>query len=227
MFWFDSGFIIFVIPTLIFAFWAQSQVSNAFQRYSRYPSRSGITGSELARELLARSGLGNVRVGYAEGVLGDHYNPRTRELRLSRQTYSSSSVAALGVAAHEVGHAIQHNIGYAPLAFRNSFLPVAQFGSNAAFPLFFLGLVFNWPSLMDIGILFFFAAVVFQLVTLPVEYNASGRALALLEGGGYVSGEEVAAVRKVLDAAALTYVAATAVAVANLLRLMMIRGRRD
>lgn len=227
MFRLESGYIIFVIPAMIFAFWAQSRVRTVFSHYSRYSSRSGMTGSEIAQELLVRSGLSSVKVGYAEGVLGDHYDPRTRELRLSRQTHSSSSVAALGVAAHEVGHAVQHNLGYTPLAFRNSFLPIALFGSNAAFPLFFIGLIFNWPTLMDIGILFFFAAVLFQVITLPVEYNASNRAMAMLEDGGYVVGEEALAVRKVLDTAALTYVAAVAVSLAHLLRLLMIRGRRD
>ncbi len=224
----DSGYILLVIPALIFAMYAQSRVRGAFERYSRHRASSGRTGGEVARDLLAAARLDDVRIERIGSSLGDHYDPRTRVLRLSPQVYDSASVAALGVAAHEVGHAVQHDTGYSPLAVRNAILPVAQLGSNAAWPLFLIGLVFSLPMLMDLGILFFFAAVLFQVVTLPVEYNASGRAMEMLISGGYVSASDAGPTKAVLDAAALTYVAATAMAVAQLARLLILRGsRRD
>jgi len=226
VFFFDTGYLIYVLPAMIFAMWAQSRVSSAFQTYSRQMSSSGLSGAQVARELLNSSGLTGVRIETTSATLGDHYDPRSKVLRLSRNVYSSSSVAALGVAAHEVGHAIQDATGYAPLYLRNGLVPIAQFGSSAAWPLFLVGFLFQSEMLMNVGLLFFAGAVLFTLVTLPVEYNASGRAIGLLEAGGYVRGNEVAAVRKVLDAAALTYLAATAVAVAQFLRLLMLRGRR-
>ncbi len=226
MYVFDSGYILLVLPALIFALWAQSRVNGTFERYSRRWAQSRKTGAEVASELLHQAGLGDISVERIPHTLGDHYDPRHRTLRLSPQVYDRVSVAALGVAAHEVGHAIQHDVGYMPLGLRNSLLPVAQLGSQAAVPLFLIGFLFNFDALMTLGIFFFAGAVLFQLVTLPVEYNASARALALLESGGYISREEVGPVREVLSAAALTYVAATAVAVAQLLRLLMLRGRR-
>jgi len=224
----DSGYVLLVIPALLFALYAQSRVRGAFERFSRYRTSSGKTGGQVAIEMLRAARLDDVAVERIGSSLGDHYDPRTRTLRLSPQVYDSASVAALGVAAHEVGHAIQHEEGYAPLAVRNAVLPVAQLGSNAAWPLFLLGFIFGLPALMDLGILFFFAAVLFQVVTLPVEYNASSRAMQMLTDGGYLVGAEVAPARQVLDAAALTYVAATAMAVAQLARLLILRGsRRD
>ncbi|NPV71680.1 MAG: zinc metallopeptidase [Firmicutes bacterium] len=224
---FDSAYIMLVLPALLFALYAQSRVRGAFGRYSRYRATSGKTGGEVASELLRSARLDDVRVERIQSSLGDHYDPRTRVLRLSPQVHDSPSVAALGVAAHEVGHALQHDLGYTPLAIRNTVLPVAQLGSNAAWPLFLLGFLFRIPALMDLGILFFFAAVLFQVVTLPVEYNASSRAMALLAGGGYISTADARPVREVLNAAALTYVAATAMAVAQLARLLILRNRRD
>ncbi len=224
----DSGYILLVLPALLFALYAQSRVRSAFERYSRYRSSSGKTGGEVARELLVAARLDDVRVERTPSSLGDHYDPRVRILRLSPQVNDSSSVAALGIAAHEVGHALQHDTGYSPLAVRNAVLPVAQLGSNAAWPLFLLGFLFRMPTLMDLGILFFFAAVLFQVITLPVEYNASGRAMEMLVDGGYISSSDAGPTRAVLDAAALTYVAATAMAVAQLARLLILRGsRRD
>ncbi|MCR4398539.1 MAG: zinc metallopeptidase [Firmicutes bacterium] len=225
---FDSGYILLVLPALVFALYAQSRVRGTFERYSRYRASSGKTGGEVARELLNGTRLDDVGLERVHSSMGDHYDPRARVLRLSPQVYDGASVAALGVAAHEVGHALQHDLGYAPLSARNAFLPVAQFGSSAAWPLFLLGFIAGIPTLMDLGILFFFAAVLFQVITLPVEYNASNRAMELLEAGGYVSVSEAPAVRQVLNAAALTYVAATAMAVAQLVRLLILRGsRRD
>ncbi|MCL6449821.1 MAG: zinc metallopeptidase [Acetobacteraceae bacterium] len=226
MFW-DTGFIVFVVPALIFAFWAQSRVQGAFARYSRVAASSHRAGADVARDILDRAGLGDVRIERGGAPLSDHYDPRTRVLRLSPPVHDSPSLAALGVAAHEAGHAIQHRLGYTPLALRNSILPVAHFGSVLAWPLFFVGLIFSSPWLMDLGILLFLAAVVFQVVTLPVEFNASGRALALLQEGGYITAQEVEPTRQVLSAAAMTYLAATAMAIAQLLRLLMLRGRRD
>ncbi|MCL4425215.1 MAG: zinc metallopeptidase [Firmicutes bacterium] len=227
MFLFDSGYILFVLPALIFALYAQHRVSSTWATFARYPAAAGVTGAQVARQILHQAGLDDVRVDRIGTPLGDHYDPQEKVLRLSAGVYDSSSVAALGVAAHEVGHAIQHDTGYLALGIRNSLVPVANFSSQAAIPLFFLGFFFRWPSLMDIGIVVFFAAVVFQIITLPVEYNASGRALALLEDGGFLTREEMGPARQVLNAAALTYVAATAMAVAQLLRLLVLRDRRD
>lgn len=227
MFWFDQGYIIFVLPALIFALWAQAKVRGAYETYSRLYTRNGRSAVEVAALLLRNAGIGDVKIEKIPGQLNDHYDPRTRTLRLSSATYDSPSIASVAIAAHEVGHAVQHAVGYAPLSFRNSIVPVAQFTSQAAFPLFFVGLLLQSGFLMDLGILFFLGAVLFQIVTLPVEYNASRRALDMLETSGIISGQEVVPVGNMLNAAALTYVAAAAMAVAQLLRLLMIRGRRD
>ncbi|MBS3948871.1 MAG: zinc metallopeptidase [Dethiobacter sp.] len=227
----DATFVL-IIPAMIFALWAQSRVQSTYQRYSRVAARSGVTGARVARKLLDDAGLTNVAVEIGKGHLTDHYDPRRRVVRLSPGVHQSNSLAALGIAAHEAGHAIQHGDAYIPLAFRNNIFPVASIGTHMAFPLFFVGLIFAQGGLgwlMDLGILFFAFAVVFQLVTLPVEFNASNRAVALLEGAGYLSRDEVAPTRQVLNAAALTYIAATAVAVSQLIRLILLRnmGQRD
>jgi Zn-dependent membrane protease YugP len=218
---------IIVFPALILAMYAQSKVNSTFHQYLREYSRSGKTGAQVARELLDSNGLHDVPVEVTPGSLTDHYDPRSRTLRLSSPVYQSSSLAALGVAAHETGHALQHADNYVPLGIRNNIFPIAAFGSRMAFPLFFMGLIFRGPMLMDLGILLFTAALLFQVITLPVEYNASKRAMALLTTGGYLVEDEAPKARAVLDAAALTYVAATAVAVMQLLRLLVLRGRRD
>lgn len=229
MIWWDQGFYVFVIPAMIFAMWAQAKVRSAYNTYSRLRSQSGRTAVEVAAALLRNSGLGDVRIEKQRGQLTDHYDPRSRTLRLSDSTYDSPSVAAIAIAAHEVGHAVQHSVGYAPLALRNGLVPVAQFTSQAAFPLFFIGLFMNSGFLMDLGLLFFLGAVLFQAITLPVEFNASKRALDMLQVSGYVAPSEVVPVGNMLNAAALTYVAGMAVAVAQLLRLLVLRGgrRRD
>jgi len=223
--------ILLLVPALILALWANHQVKSQFERYSRIPSGSGMTGAELAGRLLAESNLSSVRIEETGGKLSDHYDPRSRTLRLSSAIGRSRSVAALGVAAHEVGHAIQHQAGYSPFRVRQSIVPVAQFGSSLAFPLFFIGFLFSGSThstlLMDIGIYLFMGVLAFQLVTLPVEFNASARAMALLSERGYLAGEEVIQARKVLNAAAWTYVAATAMAAVQLVRMFVLRGSRD
>ncbi|MBC5582212.1 zinc metallopeptidase [Anaerofilum sp. BX8] len=223
----DVYYIVLVVPALIFAMWAQIRVSSAFSRYSQMRTEGGLTGADAARLILDRNGLTNVAVELTEGRLSDHYDPRAEVIRLSREVYYNATVAAVGVAAHECGHAVQHAEEYFPLRVRSAIIPVTQIGSKLAFPLFLLGLLFSYPPLMDAGILLFALVAVFQLVTLPVEYNASSRAVATLSGSGMVSAEEERGVRKVLSAAALTYVAALATALANLLRLILIAGRRN
>ncbi len=229
MFSYDPTYFL-ILPAMLFAMWAQARVQRAFNSYSRVRAQSGVTGAEVARDILDRSGLGHVQVQQISGTLQDHYDPRVKILRLSSEVYASNSLAALGVAAHEAGHAIQHDENYVPLAVRSSLVPVASFGSRLAFPLFLIGLIFgqglSW--LMTVGIWLFIAAVAFSIVTLPVEYDASRRALALLAQGGYVTREELPHAKEVLSAAGMTYLAATAVAVTQLLRLLILRGsRRD
>ncbi|MDY4977118.1 MAG: zinc metallopeptidase [Clostridia bacterium] len=227
MWWIDSGYIMFVLPALLLTLWAQANVSGTYSKFSKVYSRRGITAAEVARSILDRNGLQNVAIGRVGGKLTDHYNPKTNVVNLSDATYASTSVAAIGVAAHEVGHAIQHARGYVPIRIRNAIVPVVNVASQAAIPLFVIGLIFQSSLMMDIGIWFFTAAVAFQLITLPVEFNASGRAIAILEGNYILEDEEVRGAKKVLRAAAMTYVAAAAMAVAQLLRLLMARGNRD
>ncbi len=219
--------IIMLIPALLFSMWAQFKVKGAFAKYSEVRAASGFTAEQVSRRLLDANGLQSVRIERVPGELTDHYDPRDKTLRLSSGVYESSSVAALGIAAHEVGHAVQHAVGYAPLAIRNGLVPVVQLVSNAAFPLFLIGLITQSGFLMDLGLLFFLGAVIFQIVTLPVEYDASKRAINMLEGLGFVAGQESVAVGNMLNAAALTYVAATAMALAQFMRLFLLRGRRD
>jgi Zn-dependent membrane protease YugP len=222
---------VLVLPALAFAFWAQWKVSNTYQKYSKVPAASGRTGREIALAIMQRNGVTDVSVEPVGGVLSDHYDPRTKMVRLSQQNYSERSIASIAVAAHEVGHVLQHHDGYVPLQFRTAIAPVAGFGSMLAFPLFFIGLFFRIPGvsplLMDLGILFFTGAVLFQVVTLPVEFDASRRALLQLSSSGAVMPEEVSQAKKVLDAAALTYVAAAAMAALQLLRLVLLRNSRN
>jgi len=219
-----------LFPAIILALYAQMKVSSTFQRYLRVSASSGLTGAQVARDLLNKNNLSDVAVEITPGYLSDHYDPRQRVLRLSPKVYHGRSLAALGVAAHETGHAIQHAEEYVPLNIRTALFPAAQFGSQLAFPLFFIGLLFGHGGtfLMNLGILLFTFAVLFQVFTLPVEFNASSRALNMLETEGYLMrGGEVAGARKVLSAAALTYLAATAMAILQLFRLLLIRGMRD
>jgi uncharacterized protein len=223
---FDSSFLL-LIPAIALVLWAQFRVKSTFAKYSKVRAGSGLTGAEVAKRLLADGGLSEVKVEQIEGSLSDHYDPRTKVLRLSADIAQSDSVAALGVAAHEVGHAIQHKQAFGAFQIRQSIVPVANFGSSLAIPLFIAGMIFSSLKLMDLGIVLFSAAVAFQLVTLPVEFNASSRALVLLQSRGYLVEKEAGEAKKVLHAAALTYVAATAMAVMQLLRLILLRGARD
>ncbi|MCK6623183.1 MAG: zinc metallopeptidase [Calditrichaceae bacterium] len=219
----DPTFLL-LIPALALAFFAQIRVRSAFKKYSQIPNRRGMTGYQAARRILEMNNLHDVNVEEVPGTLSDHYDPRDRTVRLSTDNYRGASLAALSVAAHEVGHAIQHATGYSPLKIRHSILPVTNLGSWAAFPLFMIGFLFRSPLMMDLGILFFAGVVLFHLVTLPVEFNASSRAIKQLAGGGYITTEEAGGAKSVLNAAALTYVAAAAVSAMHLVRLLMLRG---
>ncbi|AOY77370.1 zinc metallopeptidase [Clostridium formicaceticum] len=219
--------IVFLIPAIIFALYAQSKVKSTFNKYLRVPTRKGYSGYDVARSILDQNGLRDVPVEMAKGYLSDHYDPRNRTLRLSREVYYGNSIASVSVAAHEVGHAIQHARGYVPLSFRNAIFPIASFGSSVAWIFVFGGFIFNALSLIDLGILLYTAAVLFQVVTLPVEFNASSRALRLLDSNGFITSQEIGSSQKVLKAAALTYVAAMATALAQLFRLIAIRNRRS
>nr|WP_170178119.1 zinc metallopeptidase [Schaedlerella arabinosiphila] len=225
---YDSTYILVLIGVAL-CLLASSRVNSVFRRYSSVRSRSGMTGREAAEKILRANGIYDVTVRHIPGNLTDHYDPRNKTLGLSDATYGSASVAAIGVAAHECGHAVQHATGYAPLKFRGALVPVANFGSAIAWPLILIGLVINSNSaflFIDLGILLFSAAVLFQIVTLPVEFNASNRAVNALEKSGMLYPEEIRQTKAVLGAAALTYVASAASAILQLLRLIIIGGRR-
>lgn len=227
-FYYDPTYILVLIGAVICII-ASGRVNSVFRRYSQVRSHSGMTGREAAEKILKANGIYDVTVQHISGNLTDHYDPRNKTLSLSDATYQSASVAAIGVAAHECGHAVQHHVGYAPLKIRGALVPVANFGSMAAWPLIIIGLFINGNMsmmLINLGILLFSAAVLFQLVTLPVEFNASRRAVKVLENTGMLYPEEVDATKKVLGAAALTYVASAASMILQLLRLLLISGRR-
>ncbi|MGB9907455.1 MAG: zinc metallopeptidase [Candidatus Saccharicenans sp.] len=229
MFYFDYTFWL-LIPALIFAFYAQSRVKSTFGRYSQVSSASRLTAAQAAAEILRYSPASEVSLERVPGHLTDHYDPRKKVLRLSDSVYNSTSIAALGVAAHEAGHAIQHAQRYSFLMLRTAFYPLASIGSNLAFPLFFIGLIFSGSGmkvLMDVGILLFSAAVLFTVITLPVEFDASKRALAILRERGFLNAAELNGARAVLKAAAMTYVASTAMAALQLLRMIILRQSRD
>lgn len=215
-----------ILGALALSLLAQVLVNSRFERYRKVPDASGLTGGEVARRLLDDAGLRNVRIERVSGRLTDHYDPQAKVLRLSPETMDGANVAALGVAAHETGHALQDADAYAPLQLRTACVRTAGIGSQAAWPLFLAGLIFNFRPLVLIGIALYAAMVVFTLVTLPVELNASHRALTLLENGGYLTSDEMPGARSVLSAAALTYVASALMAVLQLLRLIAIAGNR-
>lgn len=226
---FDSYYWILVVPAMIFALIAQSRVSSTFQQYSQQRTRSRITGAEAASLVLQQNGVYGVKIEQVRGQLTDHYDPQENAIRLSDSVYGADTVAAIGVAAHEAGHAVQYAQNYHAIRLRTAILPVTRIGSQLAWPLLFIGLFFNFESLFVAGILFFVLATLFQVITLPVEYNASARAIAAICESGCLGAEEVPGARKVLNAAALTYVAALAVSLAQLLRLLLLFGgnRRD
>ena len=239
LFWGDWTVLV-LIPAMIFAFWAQINVQTTFSRFNQVRNRRGLTAADVARRILDANGLNYVQIQRVSGELTDHYDPRAQVVRLSDSVYDSTSVAAIGVAAHEVGHACQHAEDYVPLRIRSAIIPMTRIGSMLAMPVFILGLLFAQLSLygnmvgdvfMMLGILLFSLSTLFQLVTLPTEFNASARALKTLESYGILDGDELVGARSTLRAAALTYVAALASSLASLLRLLLIfggsRSRRD
>ncbi len=227
---FGFGFdptMIFLIPGVLLSMWASSKVNTTFAQYSQIRARSGNTADEIARMLLTLYGLGTMPINHIAGNLTDNYNPQNRTLNLSDSVYGNTSIASIGVAAHEVGHAIQHHESYSPLIFRNSIVPVVSICSSASMPLFIIGLLMSNHLLVNLGIMLFTGALVFHLVTLPVEINASSRALKLLEQTHTLSSDELSGAKKVLTAAAMTYVAAALMSVLQLIRLILIaRSRR-
>ena len=223
----DIYYIILVLPALAFSMWAQAKVSSTFNRYSRERTYSGMTGYEAARRILAANGLYHVNVERVSGNLTDHYDPKSNVIRLSDSVFGSNSVAAVGVAAHEAGHAVQYAQNYAPIKLRAAIIPITNIGSTLSMPLVLLGFIMGLQPLVNFGILLFATVALFQLVTLPVEFNASRRAVNALEMGGTMAEDEIRGVKKVLSAAAMTYVAALAVSIANLLRLILRFGGRN
>lgn len=231
--YFDMYYLVLVVPMLILSMIAQTKVNSTFKKYSKVSTMRNFTATEAARQILDSHGLNDVRIESISGNLTDHYDPKANVIRLSDTVRNSTSVAAVGVAAHEAGHAVQHAEGYAPIKLRNSLVPVANFGSKLSMPLIVLGLVLLGAenvlgmTIVYAGILLFSAAVLFQVVTLPVEFDASNKAVKVLSEGGYLYDEETKHVKKVLGAAAMTYVAAAATSVAQLLRLILIARDRD
>jgi Zn-dependent membrane protease YugP len=224
MFFFDPRWLLFALPGLLLGLWAQARVRGAFNRYQKVRTLRGLTGAQVARALLDEQGLSHVTIEETKGRLSDHYDPRSQVLRLSPDVYRSQSVAAAGIAAHELGHALQDSRGYAPLKLRSAIVPATQFGSMLAPWLFIAGLLLNITALAWVGVILFGIAVVFTLVTLPVEFDASRRAKQLLTSSGVIVGDEMEGVNKVLDAAALTYVAAAVSSIGQFLYYVMILG---
>jgi hypothetical protein len=220
-----SGYLL-LLPLIMYAMYTQSKVKRTFGQYLRVPNGRGMTGYETARRILDVNGLNDVQIEHAKGAMSDHYDPRTRTVRLSDAVYSGNSITSMSVGAHEVGHAIQHASGYAPLNFRSLLAPVASFGSKYVMFLVFAGFIFRILQLIDIGIAFYAIALLFQIVTLPVEFNASNRAMANMEELGLLDSGELVQSKRVLSAAAMTYVAATAVSAGQLLRLILLRNSR-
>lgn len=226
---FDYYYLVLVLPAVLFSFWAQFLVNGTFRKYQRQPLQRNFTGAQVAERMLQAFGITDVRVEFVSGNLTDHFSPKEKVIRLSESVFNSRSIAAAGVAAHECGHAMQYQCGYAPIRLRNAIIPISQLGSSLSIPMILLGFVFNFEVLVTAGILFFGLAVLFQLITLPVEFNASRRAISTLLSTGVVDEDEVSGAKKVLRAAAMTYVAALAVSLAQFLRLILLFGgrRRD
>ena len=223
---FDIYYVILVLPAILLSLWAQARVSSTFKKYQKQISQRRMTGYDAARRILDSNGLSHIKIEHIQGKLTDHYDPRNNIIRLSDGVYNSQSIAAMGVAAHEAGHAVQHSVGYMPIKLRNTVLPVANIGSHLSIPLAFLGFLLGVESLVSFGIILFGAVVLFQIVTLPVEFNASRRAVDTLFSSGLIAEDEKKGVKKVLGAAALTYVAAALTSLMNLLRLILLFGGR-
>lgn len=228
---FDWTYFVLVLPCIILSLWASASVKNTFRRYSTQYSTRGITGADAAARVLRNHGISNVRIEHISGELTDHFDPKTNVIRLSDSVYGSTSTAAIGVACHEAGHAVQYATQYAPIKLRAAIIPITNFGSKISMPLILLGILFSSLgslsyTLVYLGIACFGFSFIFQLVTLPVEFNASRRAIRAIENAGLLSSKELVGTKKTLKAAAMTYVAATAVALAQLLRLILIFGGR-
>lgn len=228
-FYMDPYYILLVIPAFLFGLYAQFRVKSTFKRYSRVHNSRGLTGADAAMQVLRHYGIYNVRIERISGHLTDHFDPRSNVIRLSDSVYSSTSAAAVGVACHEAGHAAQYAQHYKPIKIRNAIIPICNIGSNLGIPLIFIGLIFSTLDwLMLVGIILYAAVAVFQLVTLPVEFNASSRAIQVIDETGLLAGDELTAARKTLRAAAMTYVAALASSLATILRfLLLFAGRRN
>lgn len=226
-FYYDYYYLVLIVPALLIATWAQFKVNSTFNKYSKMRASRGYTAAQIARSMLDENGLYNVAVERVSGNLTDHYDPKANVIRLSDSVYNSTSVAAIGVAAHETGHAIQYAKGYAPIKLRSAVIPLTQIGSTLSMPLILLGFVFSMRPLVIGGIILFSLVALFQLITLPVEFNASRRALESLENREYLYDEELVGARKTLSAAAMTYVAALLVSLMQLLRLILLFGRRN
>ncbi|WP_062552182.1 zinc metallopeptidase [Peptoniphilus phoceensis] len=222
---YDYSYLIYILPGLILAMYAQAKISSAYEKYNKVTASTGLSGAEVARKILDRNGLNYVDIKMVDGKLSDHYDPRDKTLNLSRDVYYKNSIASVSIAAHEVGHAIQDSVDYAPLKIRAALVPLANLGTQLSFILIILGFFFS-VFFTKLGIALFFFAVLFQIVTLPVEYNASNRAKKEL-AMGIITEEDLKGTREVLSAAALTYVASTIVAIGQFLRLLSIFGRRD
>lgn len=224
--YFDPTMII-LIPAIIISFWAQTKVNSVYSKYSKVRTINGYNGEQVARMMLDEAGLFDVRIEMINTKLGDHYDPSSRVLRLSPEVYNGGTISSAGIAAHEVGHAIQHQQGYKPLTIRNSIVPIVNVSSNISWILFFIGIIMGFKGLTTLGIILFSAVVLFQLVTLPVEFNASNRALDILKSRGILYGDEVKSAGKVLDAAAMTYIAAALMSISQLIRLIALSNRDD
>lgn len=224
--YFDPTMII-LIPAIIISFWAQTKVNSAYSKYSKVRTINGYNGEQVARMMLDEAGLWDVKIEMINTKLGDHYDPSSRVLRLSPEVYNGGTISSAGIAAHEVGHAIQHQQGYKPLTIRNSIVPIVNVSSNISWILFFIGIIMGFKGLTTLGIILFSAVVIFQLVTLPVEFNASNRALDILKSRGILYGDEVKGAGKVLDAAAMTYIAAALMSISQLIRLIALSNRDD
>lgn len=227
MFYIDWAYIILVLPAMAFALWAQLRVNTTFTKYSKVATSRGVSGYDAARAILDANGLQSVAIEHTPGSLTDHYDPKAKVLRLSDSVLDQTTAAAVGVAAHEAGHAVQHATGYRPLAVRNAIVPICNFGSKLAIPLILIGILFSaispfFENLAYVGVACFGLATLFQVVTLPTEFDASNRAMAAIASSGLLNAEESKAAKKVLSAAALTYVAALAVSLAQLLRLLLL-----
>lgn len=225
MLYYATGII--MIPVLLFSFYCQIKVKRAFRRYSSVHAMCGMTGAQAAARLLQLNGITDVQIRQIGGTLTDYYDPKNKEICLSGDVYNATSVAAIGVACHEAGHACQHAQGYAPLKIRNAAIPATRIGSSLGIPLVLLGVVFTWRPLIMVGIVLYALVALFQLLTLPVEFNASCRALQTIESNQFLTEQEYRGAKKVLTAAALTYVAALASALATLLRLLLLAGRSN